>query len=30
MVQEQVMVSVKCFVFNHEPLLRQYLDGFVM
>ncbi len=25
-----VMVSIECCVFNHEPYLRQCLDGFVM
>ena len=25
-----VMVSIRCLVFNHEPYLRQCLDGFVM
>ena len=24
------LVSIKCFVYNHEPYLRQCLDGFVM
>lgn len=24
------LLSVRCFVFNHEPFLRQCLDGFVM
>jgi len=25
-----VMVSIRCLVYNHEPYLRQCLDGFVM
>ena len=25
-----VLVSIKCLVYNHEPYLRQCLDGFVM
>ncbi len=24
------LVSIKCLVYNHEPYLRQCLDGFVM
>lgn len=24
------LVSIRCFVYNHEPFLRQCLDGFVM
>ena len=27
---EEVLVSIRCAVFNHEPYLRQCLDGFVM
>ena len=27
---EKVTVSIVCDVFNHEPYLRQCLDGFVM
>ena len=26
----EVLVSIKCMVYNHEPYLRQCLDGFVM
>ena len=26
----ELMVSIRCFVYNHEPYLRQCLDGFVM
>ncbi len=26
----EVLVSIKCLVYNHEPYLRQCLDGFVM
>lgn len=26
----EVLVTIKCTVFNHEPYLRQCLDGFVM
>lgn len=25
-----ILVSIQCFVYNHEPYLRQCLDGFVM
>jgi len=25
-----ILVSIKCLVYNHEPFLRQCLDGFVM
>ena len=28
--QFPVMVSIECLVYNHEPFLRQCLDGFVM
>lgn len=28
--QQQLMVTIHCLVFNHEPYLRQCLDGFVM
>lgn len=28
--QEQPLVSIQCLVYNHEPYLRQCLDGFVM
>ena len=24
------LVAIKCFVYNHEPYLRECLDGFVM
>lgn len=27
---EKVLVSIRCLVYNHEPYLRQCLDGFVM
>lgn len=27
---EPLMVSIRCLVYNHEPYLRQCLDGFVM
>ena len=30
MEQKDVMVSIRCLVYNHEPYLRQCLDGFVM
>ena len=26
----ELMVSIRCLVYNHEPFLRQCLDGFVM
>lgn len=29
-MKDLLMLSVRCFVFNHEPFLRQCLDGFVM
>lgn len=29
-VSENPLVSIKCTVYNHEPYLRQCLDGFVM
>lgn len=28
--ERPLMVSIKCTVYNHEPFLRQCLDGFVM
>lgn len=28
--QYEITVSIRCLVFNHEPYLRQCLDGFVM
>ena len=28
--QEELIVSIQCMVYNHEPYLRQCLDGFVM
>ncbi len=28
--QNDIMVSIRCLVYNHEPYLRQCLDGFVM
>ncbi len=30
MIKENILVTVKCTVFNHEPYIRQCLDGFVM
>ena len=27
---DELMVTVNCLVYNHEPFLRQCLDGFVM
>lgn len=27
---DEILVSIKCTVYNHEPFLRQCLDGFVM
>lgn len=30
MKEKSPLVSIKCLVFNHEPYLRQCLDGFVM
>lgn len=27
---EEILVSIRCAVYNHEPYLRQCLDGFVM
>lgn len=30
MNNENILVTVKCTVYNHEPYLRQCLDGFVM
>lgn len=29
-MQEPVMVSIRCTVYNHEPYIRQCLEGFVM
>ena len=29
-MQETPLVSIRCLVYNHEPFLRQCLDGFVM
>lgn len=29
-MHEQLLVSIQCLVYNHEPYLRQCLDGFVM
>lgn len=29
MRQKEVLVSIRCLVYNHEPYLRQCLDGFV-
>lgn len=28
--KEDILVSIRCLVYNHEPYLRQCLDGFVM
>lgn len=28
--KENIMVSIKCLVYNHEPYIRQCLEGFVM
>lgn len=30
MVEERLMVSIQCLVYNHESYLRQCLEGFVM
>ena len=30
MNEDRPMVSIHCLVYNHEPYLRQCLDGFVM
>ncbi len=30
MDNSQPLVIIKCLVYNHEPYLRQCLDGFVM
>lgn len=30
MNQDEILVSIRCAVYNHEPFLRQCLDGFVM
>lgn len=30
MVQEEILVSIRCTVYNHAPYLRRCLDGFVM
>jgi len=29
-MEEKPLVSIKCLVYNHEPYLRECLDGFVM
>lgn len=29
-MRERILVSIRCLVYNHEPYLRQCLDGFVM
>ena len=26
----KILLSIRCFVYNHEPYLRQCLEGFVM
>lgn len=28
--EEPILVAIQCFVYNHEPYLRECLDGFVM
>ena len=28
--QEPILVAIKCAVYNHEPYLRDCLEGFVM
>lgn len=28
--EEPILVAIQCFVYNHEPYLRESLDGFVM
>ena len=30
MNDDNILVSIQCLVYNHEPYLRQCLDGFVM
>lgn len=27
---QQILVSIRCLVYNHEPYLRKCLDGFIM
>ena len=29
-MNDEILVSIQCLVYNHEPYLRQCLDGFVM
>lgn len=29
-INREIMVSIQCMAFNHEPYIRQCLDGFVM
>lgn len=29
-MESKIIVSIQCFVYNHEPYLRKCLDGFVM
>ena len=29
-LDNQIIVSIKCLVYNHAPYIRQCLDGFVM
>lgn len=29
-MEDKIIVSIQCLVYNHEPYLRQCLDGFVM
>lgn len=28
--EEPILVAIQCFVYNHEPYLRECLDGFIM
>ena len=30
MNKDEILVSIRCAVYNHEPYIRQCLDGFVM
>ena len=29
-MQENLMVTIRCMVYNHEPYIRQCLEGFIM
>lgn len=29
-MEKKILVSIQCLVYNHEPYLRQCLDGLVM